>query len=77
MPPTYLAWSIVMTILCCFIPGIVAIIYSSQVSAKFYQGDLEGAHRASERAQIWIIVSFVLGVLSSTLYMPLMIAGGM
>ena len=77
MPPTYLVWSVVMTILCCLIPGIVAIIYSAQVSSRFYQGDIEGARRASERAQIWIIVSFVLGVLSNTLYLPLMIAGGM
>lgn len=77
MPPTYLVWSVVMTILCCTIPGIVAIIYSAQVSSKFYQGDVEGAARASQRAEIWIIVSFVLGVLSNTLYLPLMIAGGL
>lgn len=76
MPPTFLVWSIVTTILCCTVPGIVAIIYSAQVSSKFYQGDMEGARRSSRRAEIWIIVSFVLGVLSNTLYFPLMIAGG-
>lgn len=76
MPPTYLAWSVVMTILCCFIPGIVAIINSAQVSSKYYQGDIEGSRRASQRAEIWIIISFVLGVLTNTLYLPLMIAGG-
>ncbi len=75
MPPTYLVWSVVMTILCCFIPGIVAIINSSQVSSKFYQGDIEGAQRASRRAEIWIIISFVLGVITNTLYLPLSIAG--
>ena len=75
MPPTYLVWSIVMTILCCTVPGIVAIIYSAQVSSKFYQGDIQGAQRASQRAEIWIIVSFVVGVLSNTLYLPLAIAG--
>ncbi len=76
MPPTYLVWSVVMTILCCFIPGIVAIIYSAQVSSKFYRGDIEGSRRASRNAEIWIIISFVLGVLTNTLYLPLMIAGG-
>ncbi len=75
MPPTYLVWSVIMTILCCTIPGIVAIIYSAKVSSKFYQGDLEGARHASHNAEIWIIVSFVLGVLSNTLYIPLAIAG--
>lgn len=77
MPPTFLVWAVIMTVFCCTVPGIVAIIYSAQVSSKFYQGDFEGARRASRRAEIWIIVSFVLGVLTSTLYMPLMIAGGM
>ncbi len=73
MPPAYLVWSVVMTVLCCLPAGVVAIIFSSQVSSKFYAGDFEGAKRASERAQIWIIVSFVLGVLGNTLYLPLML----
>lgn len=75
MPPTYLVWSVIMTILCCTIPGIVAIINSARVSSKFYQGDIEGARRASRNAEIWIIVSFVLGVITNTLYIPLTLAG--
>lgn len=76
MPSNYLVWSIVMTLLCCLPTGIVAIIYSSQVNDKFHYGDIEGAYRASERAQIWIIVSFVLGLLANTLYLPVMLIGG-
>lgn len=75
MPPSHLVWSVVMTILCCFVPGIVAIVMSSKVSTRYYAGDLEGAKRASRNAEIWIIISFVLGVISSTLYLPLAIAG--
>lgn len=75
MPPTWLVWSIVITILCCFIPGLVAIIYSSKVSSKYFAGDIEGAKRSSRMAEIWIIISFVLGVVSNTLYIPLSIAG--
>lgn len=70
MPPAYLVWSVIMTVACCLPAGIVAIIFSSQVSSRYYAGDIEGARRASERAQIWIIVSFVLGVLGGTLYLP-------
>lgn len=73
MPPTYLIWSIVCTLLCCFIPGLFAIFFSSQVSSKYYAGDIEGAEKASRRAEIWIIISFVLGVISATLYLPLML----
>lgn len=75
MPPTYLVWSVLATVLCCTVPGIVAIIMSSKVSSKFYQGDIEGSQRASRNAEIWIIISFVLGVISQTLYLPLTIAG--
>lgn len=72
MPSTYLVWSVIMTVLCCFIPGIIAIIFSTKVSSRYYAGDVEGAKRASKNAEIWIIVSFVLGVLSATLYLPIM-----
>lgn len=72
MPSTYLIWSILCTVFCCFIPGIVAIVFSSQVSSKYYVGDIDGAKKASQNAQIWIIVSFVLGVISTTLYLPIM-----
>ncbi len=60
-PPTYLAWSIVVTILCCIFTGVPAIVYACQVSSKYSQGDYAGARRASEQAKIWIIVSVVLG----------------
>ena len=70
MPSTYLIWSILATVLCCFLPGIVAIVFSSQVSNKYFNGDIEGAKRASRMAEIWIIVSVVLGVVLSTLYIP-------
>ena len=73
MPSTWLIWSILVAVFCCFIPGIVAVIFSSQVSSKYYAGDIEGARRASRAAEIWIIVSFVLGVLSATLYLPFML----
>lgn len=76
MPPTYLVWSVVMTLLCCMPAGIAAIVFSCQVSSKFYAGDMEGAERASRNAEIWIIVSFVLGVMLNTLYLPLMLMMG-
>lgn len=72
MPKTYMLWAILSLILCCLPAGIVAVIMSSRVSAKFYEGDYEGAGRASRNAEIWIIISFVLGVLSNTLYLPFM-----
>lgn len=75
MPPTYLVWSVIITIVCCLIPGVVAIVYSANVSSKYYAGDIDGAKRASRRAQIWCIVSIVAGIIWATLYLPLSLLG--
>lgn len=72
MPPAYLLWAVLATVLCCFIPGIVALVYSSQVSSRYYAGDEAGAWRSSRNAEIWIIVSFILGLVSGAIYLPLM-----
>lgn len=71
MPETYLVWSVILTIVCCLIPGIIAIVYSASVSSKYFAGDIEGAKRASRNAQIWCIVAVVAGVIWATLYLPL------
>lgn len=71
MPGTYMAWSLIALLLCCFIPAIVAIIYSAKVSPLYFSGRYAEAEKASERAQIWIIVSIVLGIISATFSIPL------
>ena len=69
--PRSFFWSMLVTLCCCFIPGIAAIVFSSMVSTRYGRGDIEGAKRASRMAEIWIIVSFCLGVLAAPLYVPL------
>lgn len=63
-PPTYLAWAIICTICCCLPAGIVAIIYAVNIKNAYYSGDYAKAYRNSSRAQIWIIVSIVLGIIA-------------
>ncbi len=62
MPSTYLVWSVAVTVLCCLIPGIVAIIYSTKVSSKYNRGDYDGAAKCSEMAEWWVMISIVLGL---------------
>lgn len=71
MPPTYLVWAIISTLCCCLPAGIVAIIFSANVSSKYYARDFEGARRASRRAEWWIIISIVLGIIGNTIFLPL------
>jgi len=59
-PPNYLVWSII-TILLCTIPGIVAIVFSTQVNSKWGMGDAAGAYDASKKAKTWALVGTILG----------------
>ena len=60
--PTYLVWSILLTVLCCLL-GFPSIIYSIQVSIKLDRGDIEGAKRASRKAYGWCWASFIIGAI--------------
>lgn len=68
MPPNYLVWSILVTLLCCLPGGIVAIVYSTQVSSRFLQGDYEGANASSRNARKWAIISAVAGAVIGIIY---------
>ena len=63
-PPNYLVWAILSTICCCTPVGIVAIVYTSQVMSRYNRGDYAGALMASQRAQLWLILAFVLGLIA-------------
>lgn len=72
-PPTYLAWALVVTICCCQIPGIVAVVYSVCVESRYSRGDIDGAKRASQAALIWIWITVGLALLSIAVMIPLQI----
>ncbi|SFC03908.1 CD225/dispanin family protein [Kaistella jeonii] len=63
-PKTWLVESILVTIFCCQILGIISIIYSAGVESKFYRGDIVGAESSSRTAKTLVIVSAAFGVLT-------------
>lgn len=66
----------VLSLLSCTIlgavPGIVSIVFASQVNSKYANGDFDGAEQASKNAKIWWIVGLVVFLLA----LILMIAFG-
>ena len=56
-PSNYLVGSILCTLFCCQILGIVSIIYAAQVNSRWQSGDFEGARQASRNALTWIWIS--------------------
>lgn len=53
-PRTYRAWSIVVALFFSRIIGIIALVYSVQVSSCYYAGNYEGATYASRKARFWV-----------------------
>lgn len=75
-PPTRLGWAILCTI-CCFTPfGIVAIIKSTQVNAKWALGDWDGARAASRSVKTWCLAAAATWPGSFMLFSCLGIANG-
>jgi hypothetical protein len=76
-PPTYLALSILVTLLCCLPFGIVGIIKSASVSKEYAAGNYEAAKAASGQAKTWSIVGICCGLVGIVLYTILMICGAL
>ncbi|MEC5157389.1 CD225/dispanin family protein [Chryseobacterium sp. MP_3.2] len=63
-PKSWLIESILVTVFCCQILGIISIIYAAGVESKFYRGDIYGAESASSTAKTLVIISAATGVLT-------------
>lgn len=61
-PKNWLVEAILVTIFCCQIIGIVAIVFAAQVNSKFAAGDYAGAQSASKDAGKWTKVAFFVGI---------------
>jgi Interferon-induced transmembrane protein len=51
----------VISFLCFFLIGVIAIYFSAQVGSRWRAGNLQGAEKASRMALTWGIVGIVLG----------------
>jgi ABC-type Fe3+ transport system permease subunit len=75
-PNNHLVLSIVALVFC-LIPGIVAIVKSSQVSGLWAQGQYAQAQASAESARKWAIWSIVLGAVGGIIYLILAVVGAM
>lgn len=61
-PKNYLVESILVTIFCCLVPGIVGIIHAAKVNSEYEAGNYEGALAASKQAKTWTLWGFIIGL---------------
>jgi hypothetical protein len=58
----WLVWSILATIFCCLIGGIISIIYASNANSAYAAGNIAEAQKANNTAKTWFWVSFGIGL---------------
>lgn len=73
--PTYLVPSILVTIFCCQIFGIIAIVYSAIAMGKNSSSDFIGAMESAKKAKMWCWLGFGVGFVIVILYAALMVFG--
>lgn len=72
---TYLVPSILVTIFCCQIFGIVAIVYAAIATGKNSSGDYAGAAEAGGKAKMWMLIGLGIGLVAWVLYLGMMAVG--
>ena len=70
-PPNYLVWAILSTLFCCLPFGIVSIVYAAQVDSKYNAGTQAGAVEASNNATRWAVISAVVALALTVLWVVL------
>jgi hypothetical protein len=70
-----LVWAILCTLFCCLPGGIVAIVYSAQVSGKNSDGRFAEAHELARKGRMWCWISFGVGLVVMALWIALNVIG--
>lgn len=73
-PKSGLVNAILVTILCCWPLGGVAIYFATQVDKRWNSGDFQGARDAAKKANLFATLAAVLGLIISCVYVIAMVA---
>lgn len=76
-PNNWLWQSIVATLFCCNVLGIVGIVYAARVDVLYYNKKYSEAEKNAKNAKTWTIIAFVLGLISIILWVVMMSTGNM
>ncbi|KAM4696050.1 proline rich transmembrane protein 1B [Rhinophrynus dorsalis] len=62
----YMVESVLVMIFCCFLTGIIAVVYSHETRTALSRGDILQAQEASRKARSLVLFSLLFGVFVST-----------
>ena len=72
-PDNNLVWAILITILCCWPFGIVAIVKAASVDGLWYSGRHDEALQAAADARRWSWIGCIVGIVFFTVYLTLVV----
>ncbi|NWY96871.1 PRT1B protein, partial [Loxia curvirostra] len=64
-PKDYTVESVLVTLFCCLITGVMALVYSHETRAALARGDMAQAYLASKKAQSLVLISLLFGLFAS------------
>lgn len=76
-PKDYLVESILVTLFCCMVFGILGIVYSVQANSAFSSGNITAANEFSAKAKQWVTYGFWCGIAVVTIYALLALMGAL
>ncbi|XP_058709979.1 proline rich transmembrane protein 1B [Poecile atricapillus] len=65
LPKDYMVESVLVTLFCCLLTGVMALVYSYETRAALARGDVAQAHVASRKAQSLVLFSLLFGLFAS------------
>lgn len=65
LPKDYMVESVLVTVFCCLLSGLVALVYSYETRAALGRGDVAQAYAASKKAQSLVLFSLLFGLFAS------------
>ena len=74
-PKDYLVESILVTIFCCMVFGILGIVYSVQANSAFSSGNIAAANEFSAKAKQWVTYGFWSGIAVAGIYLFFLMVG--
>ncbi|MDD4778410.1 MAG: CD225/dispanin family protein [Fermentimonas sp.] len=76
-PNNWLWQSIVATLFCCNVLGIVGIVYAARVDVLYSNRKYSEAEKNAKNARTWTIIAIVLGLISIISWVVMMSTGNM
>ncbi|XP_061459855.1 proline rich transmembrane protein 1B isoform X2 [Rhineura floridana] len=73
-PKDYTVESVLVTIFCCLLTGVIALVYSHEARAAWKRGDFVQAKAASSKAHLMVLVSLFFGVFASVSWVVYVVA---